>query len=298
VIEGLLSDVDQPSREQIAWVVGTLIHTGEEALIPADWCLRRSTTGALAIPGSALSTGCAAGPNFAEAASRALLELIERDAAALWWVGGRRGRPIGLERTAIAEANRSLTVFRQGRRHRITWLLDITSDLGIPCVAALSCSGSGRELACGLAARWSLANAANSAIKEMCQMELARPLLEAKLRQGGENSLNETDRRHLKLSSEISSETCALLHPFGAPALGLTDETAESGYRQLLLVFEQHDIEVALITLTRHDIGVPVVCAVAPNLQKMPGNLRTVRLCNAIAESGGGERWTKGIGLM
>ena len=116
VIEGLLSDVDQPSREQIAWVVGTLIHTGEEALIPADWCLRRSTTGALAIPGSALSTGCAAGPNFAEAASRALLELIERDAAALWWVGGRRGRPTGLERTAIAEANRSLTVFRQGRR--------------------------------------------------------------------------------------------------------------------------------------------------------------------------------------
>jgi len=75
---------------------------------------------------------------------------------------------------------------------------------------------------------------ANSAIMEMCQMELARPLLEAKLRQGGKNLLNETDRRHLKLSSEISSETCALLHPFGAPALGLKDETAESGYRQLL----------------------------------------------------------------
>jgi YcaO cyclodehydratase, ATP-ad Mg2+-binding len=42
-----------------------------------------------------LSTGCAAGVTVAAATLRALLELIERDAVALWWRGGRRGRAIG-----------------------------------------------------------------------------------------------------------------------------------------------------------------------------------------------------------
>src|SRR4029077_15357944 len=107
----------------------------------------------LAIPGAAMSTGCAAGPSFDAAASRALLELVERDAASLWWIGGHRPRPLAFDDQAMTEGVRLLSSLRQDNRRRASWLLDITSDLAIPCVAAVSVDDDGRGLACGLAAR-------------------------------------------------------------------------------------------------------------------------------------------------
>ena len=53
-----------PRDMRIGWVRGRSISTGHDLMLPADWCLRRQGTGHLAIPGAAMSTGCAAGPSF------------------------------------------------------------------------------------------------------------------------------------------------------------------------------------------------------------------------------------------
>ena len=155
-----------PATTPLAWVSGKPLDTssigrseGHDVLLPADWCLRRATGRQRLRPRTALSVGVAAGPTFDWAASRALLELIERDAASLWWTGGRRGKAVPLDHPAMAEIQRLVGTLRQHAHDRISWLLDLATDIGIPVIAALSCDMDGKHLAYGLAARLSLEDA-------------------------------------------------------------------------------------------------------------------------------------------
>ena len=77
-------------------------------------------------------------------------------------------------------------------------MLDITTDIGVPCVAAVSCSANGFGFAFGLAARPTLKAAARSAILEMCQLELALAVVEAKRGESGQAALNKRDQGHLR----------------------------------------------------------------------------------------------------
>jgi hypothetical protein len=165
-----------------------------------------------------LSIGCAAGPSTDAAALHGLLELVERDAAAVWWRGGRRPRPLALEHPALADAAALLARLRQGGRGRRSWLLDITTDLGVPAVAAVSVGLDGAGFCCGLAARPGLAAACRAALLELCQMELALAVVAAKREEGGEAALNPRDLSHQARFTGIHAARCALLHPLGEPA--------------------------------------------------------------------------------
>jgi ribosomal protein S12 methylthiotransferase accessory factor len=306
LIEALLAATPDTSAAAadttpIHWLRGRAPASGAEALIPADWCLRRGAKGPLAIPGATLSTGCAAGATFEAAAARALLELVERDAVALWWIGGRRARPLAAEDPAMAEAVRLLGVLRQGGTGRASWLLDLTTDLAIPCIAALSVdAASGDGLACGFAARLAPEAAARAALLEMCQMELAVLVALAKREERGPAALNDVDRRHLDRARRIAADRCALLHPLGAPALPSLPpcSDAREALAALLEQLARCGIETALVDLTRPDHGIPVACAIAPQLQLLPCNMRTARLQSTIDATGGGDRWTQTVALL
>jgi ribosomal protein S12 methylthiotransferase accessory factor len=81
------------------------------------------------------SNGCAAGNTRDEAIVQGFLELIERDAYAIWWYNRVQRAEVDLEQfddfyvrdlqTQFAEAGRKL------------WVLDVTSDLGIPTYVAI-----------------------------------------------------------------------------------------------------------------------------------------------------------------
>jgi ribosomal protein S12 methylthiotransferase accessory factor len=298
-IEELFDRSQLPRSTRVAWIRGSLLSGSSEVLLPADWSLRRPGTRRLAIPGGALSTGCAAGPSFDAAAARALLELVERDAASLWWIGGQRPRPLALDGAAMVAGARLLVALRQGCSSRASWLLDITTEVNIPCVAAVSVDDAGRGLACGLAARLTPEEAVRAAVLEMCQMELASPIAAAKLRERGPEALNETDRRHLARAAEIDAGTCQLLHPLGAPRRLWIPPASGSGGDLAVLrdTFACRGIEAALIDLTRAEFGIPVVQAIAPGLQLMPCEMSTDRLRRVMASTGGGRRLTGGIAL-
>ena len=83
----------QPERA-LSWFRATRSTDGSEVLLPADICLRRPPAQREFTPPFPLSIGSAAGPSREAAALHGLLELIERDAAALWWRGGQFGRSI------------------------------------------------------------------------------------------------------------------------------------------------------------------------------------------------------------
>jgi ribosomal protein S12 methylthiotransferase accessory factor len=296
-IEELVAKSQCPRGIEIAWVRGRSLSTGRAVSLPADWCLRRDGVRQLAIPGAAMSTGCAAGPSFDAAASRALLELVERDAASLWWIGGQRPRPLALDDQAMTEGARLLSSLRQDSRRRASWLLDITSDLEIPCVTAVSVDDDGRGFACGLAARLTLKEAVRAAILEMCQMELAFPISLSKKMANGEAALNDTDRRHLARATAIDAGTCDLLHPLGTPRRLPQPAAGSDDLAVLRGVFAQHGIEAVLVDLRRPELNISVVQAIAPGLQLMPCEMTSKRLHRVIAATGGGQRWTKGIPL-
>jgi ribosomal protein S12 methylthiotransferase accessory factor len=81
------------------------------------------------------SNGCAAGNTREEAIVQGFLELVERDAYAIWWYNRSQRAEVDLSefddsyirdiRTQFADAGRKL------------WVLDVTSDLGIPTYVAI-----------------------------------------------------------------------------------------------------------------------------------------------------------------
>src|SRR3954451_17339902 len=81
------------------------------------------------------SNGCAAGNTLGEAMVQGFLELVERDAYGIWWYNRLQRPQLDLGRfddpyvrdlqAQLAEAGRRL------------WVLDVTSDLGIPTYVAI-----------------------------------------------------------------------------------------------------------------------------------------------------------------
>jgi len=281
----------------IDWIDARDITTGAAVALPADLCIRRPPERRAIEPVGALSAGVAAGPDFASAALRAGLELCERDAAALWWLGGKRPKAFPLEHPAAVAGVTLITALRQDRMERRTVLLDITTDLEIPAVAAVSLDRNGRGLACGLAARLDWADAARAAILEMCQMELAAPLAEAKRAERGDSALNDIDRRHLQRAS-FAASTCALIRSSDLSTLPPPRSPAPDQLKDFAERLGRKDIRLFSVDLTRPDIGVAVARMVSPDLQPYTGDVVTERLRRCRVEHNDAHLAVGAISLM
>jgi ribosomal protein S12 methylthiotransferase accessory factor len=284
---------------ELSWHPARRLVTGAEALLPADLCLRRPPDQREIEPPFPLSNGSAAGTSWDAAALHGMLELIERDAASLWWRGGNRGGLIDPKHEAHIMADALLPRLRQNATERRSWLLDITTDIGVPCVAAVSCSANGFGFAFGLAARPTLTAAARSAILEMCQLELALAVVEAKRREGGEAALNARDRGHLRRAT-IDADQCPLLQPAPERKQHLAIEATDPGAVLQLIGnrLGQFGIETFGLNLTRPQLAVPVARVIAPGLQPEPSEIITPRLADMIAQTGGGMKYTGGVALI
>jgi ribosomal protein S12 methylthiotransferase accessory factor len=291
------------SDAELSWHRATRLTDRSEVLLPADLCLRRPPNQQEVRPPFPLSIGSAAGTSRDAAALHGLLELIERDAASLWWWGGHRGRSIPPQDQAHIRAQALLARLRQNASARRSCLLDITTDIGIPCVVALSCTADGFGFAFGLAARPTLAAAACAAIMEMCQGELANAVVEAKRRERGEAALNERDRVHRRRATMIDADRCLLLQPVAEPAehlaIDATDANDANAVLQLIAKhLERLGVETLAVNLTRAHLAVPAVRVITPGLQLEPSEIVTPRLADMMARTGGGAIYTGGVALI
>lgn len=284
----------------LSWYRATRLSDGCEVMLPADLCLRRPPAQQEVKPPFPLSTGSAAARSWDAAALHGMLELIERDAASLWWQGGDRAASIPPGDEAQTMADVLLVQLRQGASARRSWLLDITTDIGVPGVAAVSCMPDGFGFAFGLAARPTLKAAARAAVLEMCQGELAHAVVEAKLRERGEAALNARDRIHRRGATMLNADRCLLLQPGPERSRHLAIGTTDPGAVLRLIVarLEQFGIEAFGLDLTRPDFAVPAARVIAPGLQPLPSEIITPRLSDMIARTGGGLTYTEGIALI
>ena len=82
------------------------------------------------------SNGCAAGNTLEEAIVQGFLELVERDAYAIWWYNRLQRAEVDLGKLDDSYVcNLQTQLAETGRR---LWVLDVTSDLGIPSFIAIS----------------------------------------------------------------------------------------------------------------------------------------------------------------
>jgi len=82
------------------------------------------------------SNGCAAGNTFEEAIVQGFLELVERDSYAIWWYNRLQRAEVDLGQFDDSYVrDLQIQLAETGRR---LWVLDVTSDLGIPSFVAVA----------------------------------------------------------------------------------------------------------------------------------------------------------------
>jgi oxazoline/thiazoline synthase len=229
------------------------------------------------------SNGNAAGNTIEEAVLGGLLELVERDAVAIWWYS--RSRVPGVDVDSLDDPHLAKLRNYLARRGRSFWLLDVTSDIGIPVVVALServAPPTGRVFY-GFGAHLDVRIAARRAATELNQM-LAWVLDE----DGTERDpgVEDIDTRLWLEKASTVTEPYLLPDPDrGAHRIHDFPDVQDAGIGKALgrarKLVEETGQEVLVLDLTRPDIGLPVVKVFSPGLRHIwarfaPGRLYDV----------------------
>ena len=143
--------------------------SGKSVLVAADLCLlnRRTKEGGVKL---ADSNGLAASVHADDAVERAVAELVERDAFAIWWYNRIPFRPLPLDTVLDGNDVEAVLSYQLYGRRRLR-LFDVSPDTRLVVCCAVSWGQHGNELCLGSAARPTHSEAAAAALAEMCQLE-------------------------------------------------------------------------------------------------------------------------------
>jgi len=231
------------------------------------------------------SNGCAAGNTMEEAILQGFMELVERDAVALWWYNQLQKPKIDL--TSFNDPyTQELITYHQSLQ-RDLWVLDITSDLNIPTFAAISrrVGHKVENIVLGYGAHFDPKIALSRALTEVNQ------ILPAVLSAYDDGSTNYSASNDPLATYWWKTATLAN-QPYLAPDQRAVPKL-HADYPQVwtddlrddvLLcqkIVEKHGMEMLVLDQTRADIGLRVVKVVIPGMRHMwrrlgPGRLYEV----------------------
>jgi ribosomal protein S12 methylthiotransferase accessory factor len=240
-------------------------------------------------PGSlrGCSNGVAAGNSVDEALLQGLLELVERDSVALWWYSRAHRPGIDLDASDDPRVRAALAPLRA--RGRDVWVLDITSDLGIPAMAALTSAPDGGRVLMGFGAHVDPVIAVVRALTEVCQSESGISDWNAEITPEG---VPEIEGEWL---AAVTTATDPWLAPHGsAPLARPSTLDLHESLDAVLVALSEAGLEAWWMDLTRRDIGLPVVRTVVPGLRHFwnrfaPGRLYDVPVSLGWVPDGYGE---------
>jgi bacteriocin biosynthesis cyclodehydratase domain-containing protein len=153
----------------IAWTEAWSLTHERARPVPAAYCWYGHPDLLESFFCAADANGSAAGNTLEEAVLQGLMELIERDSVALWWYNRARRPAFDLD----SLEDPYVDVVRRHYRtlDRELWMLDLTSDLGIPAFSAVSYRYGGpvQDILMGFGAHLDARTAAMRALTELNQ---------------------------------------------------------------------------------------------------------------------------------
>jgi ribosomal protein S12 methylthiotransferase accessory factor len=217
---------------------------------------------------------------------------VERDSVALWWYNMCLRPAVALLSFGDPYIDSICETYHDARRE--LWALDITSDNGIPCVAAISRKKDGgcEELCLGFGAHLDPRVAVIRAITEVSQFlpTVAAP-------HGAEDYPYATaEAKHWFRTATIAEM------PYLAPARDVPERASDSyqdnlcnglalSLSECIERVEKGNIEILVLDQTRGDLDLHVVRVIAPGLRHFWRRLAPGRLYDTPARIG----WAKDL---
>ena len=227
------------------------------------------------------SNGGAAGNTLEEAILQGFLELVERDAAAIWWYNRLERPQVDLASTANPYIEKMINLYAS--MGRSLYVLDITTDLGIPVFVAISHRihpDAKDEILYAFGAHLEAEIALERAIIELNQL-----LPIAEKIEGGYRTV---DPAFIEWLETIQMKHHSYLQPASEPPRNLSTDypelcaqTLEDAIAFCLETAQKEGLETLVLDLTQPDIGLPVVKVFVPGLRHFwrrtgPGRLYEV----------------------
>lgn len=227
------------------------------------------------------SNGCAAGLSREEAILHGFMELVERDSVALWWYN-RVSRP-GVDLSSVDDPYVQQLQSYYSALQREVWVLDITSDLGIPAFAAVSrqCDQDIEGILLGFGAHFDPQLAIQRALTEMDQQ---LPAFSAATADRGADRLKVEpelvewwhtarldNQAYLAPDATLERKSCA-----DYPKLGSNDFRTD--VLTCVTLAQEQGLETLVLDQTRPDTGLCVVKVIVPGLRHFWARLGPGRL--------------------
>ena len=243
------------------------------------------------------SNGCAAGNTLEEAILQGFFELIERDAFAIWWYNRLAMPGVALE--SFDDHYLASAPDYYCGAGRDLWMLDVTTDFGIPAFVAVSrrSDAESEDIIYGAGAH---ADPRIAALRAVCELNQCLTWLPRPGRGSSGPAIDDPLALRWWRTAKLAD------HPYLAPAAGValrgkadypvpdtTDMRAEVERCRALV--EARGMEFLVLDQTRPDIGMPVARVIVPGLRHFwerfaPGRLYDVpvdmaRRARPLAES-------------
>ena len=242
------------------------------------------------------SNGCAAGNTLEEAILQGFYELAERDAFAIWWYNRLRVPAVdlsGFDDDYLASASDYYA-----RYERDLWMLDVTSDIGIPAFVALSRRPDAptEDIIYGAGAH---ADPRIAALRALCELNQCLTWLPRPGKAAGRPTIDDPLALWWWKTARLAD--C----PWLAPAAG-EPLRAASRYPMIESTDTRDDVEdcrarveargmeFLVLDQTRPDIGMPVARVIVPGMRHFwarfaPGRLYDVPVSMDLRERPLGE---------
>ncbi|MCX5206929.1 TOMM precursor leader peptide-binding protein [Streptomyces sp. NBC_00237] len=215
------------------------------------------------------SNGNAAGSSREDAVVQGFLELVERDAVALWWYN--RTRQPSIDLAAFDEPYIAQLVDGYGELNREVWALDLTSDFGIPVVVAVSrrTDKPAEDVIFGFGAHFDPRLALRRALTEMGQL---LPVVTDVTPEGTGYRITDPEPLQWWRTATVANQPYLTADPGAAarrpddwpPAVraDLLDDVVA-----ITELVRSRGLELLVLDQTRPDLGIPVVKVIVPGMR-------------------------------
>ena len=251
---------------------------------PSELILRQPGKGRWTTSRPAESNGVGAGRDYHHAIFSGMTEVIERDAFALWWFGEKPAYSLNPEVENDSEF-KDIILNCHGASDRQVWFLDISTEIDVPVVAALSSMPDGSAVVAGFAADPDPFIAAKKAFLEMCQMEVAQEISVIRQEYCDEERLTTQDHIWLERHKNLSVKKYPQLTK-KIPATRPLSTASSDPHNLVIEMLDQSGFTPFVVDLSRADINIPVVRILVPGLQSAKADWVSPRLKKVARKTG------------